>query len=171
MNKEDLLKTGFFKNNNFLNKYLELFSEPITEHFEKHHIIPRSYYKIIKSEVDNSKKNLKNISLKNHYLAHYYLTKCTTGTLKKLVNYYFSKINSKLAHVAFELNAQIYEQVRLNDRQNFLNYIKTAHNNIDNYNKKFPKRPPEHSQHIKDGMRNYWKRRKREEALKDLPPI
>jgi hypothetical protein len=165
MNKEDLLKTGFFKNNNFLDKYLNLFSEPITDHFEKHHIIPKSYYKIINSEIDNSSVNLKNISLKNHYLAHYYLTKCTSGTLKKLMNYYFSKINSKLAQVAFELNAQVYEKVRLNDKENFLSYIKSAHNNIKNYNEKHPQRTPEHIQHMKEGMKKYWKKRKRDETL------
>ena len=163
MEKEDLLKTGYFKNNNFLDKYLYLFNEPVLENFEKHHIIPRAFFKIKKIEVDNSKNNLKNISMKNHYLAHYYLTKCTSGTLKRLMNYYFTKMTVKLSKVAFEIFSQIYEAMRKNDKENHLNYIKSAHNNINNYNKLHPKRTSLHIQHMSEAMKKYWKNKKKEE--------
>jgi hypothetical protein len=163
MNKEELLNTGYFKNNNFLEKYLDLFNEIPEDNFEGHHILPKAFFKIKKIKIDNSKKNLRNLSFENHYLAHYYLTKCTSGALKKVMNYYFSRMNMKIAFVAFELNANVYKQIRMNDKQNYRNYITAAHNNIANYNKVHPQRTPEHIQHMKEGMKRYWKRRKMEE--------
>jgi hypothetical protein len=162
MNKDDLLKIGF-RNNNFLDKYLSLFLEPIPDNSDKHHIIPKSYYKIMKLEINNSKENLRNISYKNHYLAHYYLTKCTTGTLQKAMNYYFTRMNKKIALVAFEINSDIYEQIRINDLKNKRDYISTAAENIANWNKTHSERSDEHRKKMSTSMKKYWKQRKKEE--------
>jgi hypothetical protein len=165
VNKQDLLDTGFFKNNNFLDKYVALFDEDYsnTDKLEGHYILPKSYYWIKKIPVDNSKDNLKNISYKNHYLACYYLLQCTTGILRKCMRYHFTKMNNKIAMVAFEINSQIYEQVRTNEKQNFSDYIKTAHHSIIYYNEKYKKRPSEHVRHMSESMKRYWKKKKEEE--------
>jgi hypothetical protein len=166
MDKEALIATGYFQNNNFLDKYLELFTEPIEDNnIEKHHIIPRSYYKIIKRPIDDSNKNVRPLSFKNHYLAHYYLIHCTNGELKKKMNYYFTKMNQKIALVAFEINSQIYEALRINAKEQYRDYLRSAKNNIANYNLAHPKgkRTKEHIENMRNGMKRYWEQKKREE--------
>ena len=79
--KEKLLTLGIINDNEYLNKYCELIEanrETKREKFktQKHHIIPRSYYKYLDIKVDNTKNNLVELLNKDHVLAHYYLVKC-----------------------------------------------------------------------------------------------
>lgn len=50
---------------------------PLNEEYtEMHHIIPRFFYKLKNMNIDNSDNNLVQMSIKNHFLVHYYGAKC-----------------------------------------------------------------------------------------------
>lgn len=81
--KECLLDKGIVYDNEYLNKYVNLIYSNIDRPKEtfktnRHHIIPRSYYKMNNVEVDNSSDNLVNLMYKDHALAHYYFALCTS---------------------------------------------------------------------------------------------
>ena len=87
LNKENLLASKLFIQNEYLEAYLLLIennyqTKYIKHKTAKHHIIPRSYYKLLNIPVDNSNTNLVNLSHYDHLLAHYYLALCATGKLK-----------------------------------------------------------------------------------------
>ena len=82
MLKTKLLATGIFLDNEYFKKYLTLVTCPLNSDlpdviFEQHHILPVSYFKHAQLEVDNSLQNLVCLDIKNHVLAHYYLTLCS----------------------------------------------------------------------------------------------
>lgn len=73
------------------NEYLELYCRLVEQNgrtpmlgglTNKHHIIPRSWFKLNHEEVDNSPSNLVNLVYRNHVLAHYYLALCTENELQ-----------------------------------------------------------------------------------------
>lgn len=79
--KQKLLELGIVKDNEWLDKYVELIEsnrETKAEKFktQKHHIIPRSYYVHNKLDINNSEDNIVNLTYSSHILAHYYLWKC-----------------------------------------------------------------------------------------------
>ena len=82
----DLKNHEGFIPNEYLNEYLNLLESNKTVHepfhTEKHHIIPRSYFKLHNLEIDNSSDNLIDLTYGDHILAHYYLSKCTEGELQ-----------------------------------------------------------------------------------------
>lgn len=82
---EQLLQTGMFIANAQLDAYIKLInsSDSTVKYGEKHHIIPRSYYKLTGQKIDNSKANVVKLSYFEHILAHYYLSFCTSGKLKQ----------------------------------------------------------------------------------------
>lgn len=101
INKKDLLSTKAFIDNTYLIEYLRLINankETKRERFktQKHHIIPRSYYKINNLPINNSEINLVNLSLKDHLLAHYYLSLCVTDQYKYALVYAFNYMYNKL---------------------------------------------------------------------------
>lgn len=70
--------------NEYFKKYLTLITCPLNSDlpdviFEQHHILPVSYFKHAQLEVDNSLQNLVCLDIKNHVLAHYYLTLCSAA--------------------------------------------------------------------------------------------
>lgn len=73
--KSDLLLTGVFIDNDYLDKYIALINNSLTQTGNscKHHIIPRCYYKYNNLIVDDTQNNLVNLSYIDHILAHYYL--------------------------------------------------------------------------------------------------
>lgn len=103
LKKEDLLKTGIFIDNEFLDKYILLCTTNNSccyslNYTEKHHVIPFSYfvklYNITKKSDKQklrrlcekagtfeyeqiTKNNTIYLSYYNHCLAHYYLYNCT----------------------------------------------------------------------------------------------
>lgn len=88
--KEKLLSIELCINNEYLDRYCELIianknTSFIKKQSNKHHIVPKYYYKIKKIQVDNSNNNLVVLSRKNHALAHYYLLKCSFN--KRILNY------------------------------------------------------------------------------------
>ena len=89
--KEKLLNLGLVKDNQYLDRYIELIEknkETKKEKFKtnKHHIIPRYYYKYNNFELDNSKENFVNLLYKDHILAHYYLSLCSSNGYFKYSN-------------------------------------------------------------------------------------
>lgn len=82
------LKTlEYFVDNEYLLKYAQLVGtrriagnrHTLTN---KHHIVPRSWYKLMCKEVDNSRANLITLTYREHVMAHYYLCLCTRDNLK-----------------------------------------------------------------------------------------
>ena len=53
---------------------------------QKHHIIPKYYYRQVNLEIDNSANNLINLLYKDHILAHYYLYFCSKNKKYKFSN-------------------------------------------------------------------------------------
>lgn len=86
MNKNDiknkLLDTGCFIENQYLDLYCELITQNLNRKCEKyrtqkHHILPKNYFRWSKQPIDNSKDNLVNLLYTEHLLAHKYLAACT----------------------------------------------------------------------------------------------
>ena len=86
-NLHDRLKSSkYFIDNFYLQKYIELISKHIKTKqvpklTNKHHVIPKLWFKLNGLQVDNSISNLINIPYREHVLAHYYLCLCTTNPL------------------------------------------------------------------------------------------
>lgn len=84
--KSKLISTGYFIDNDYLDKYLNLIikNKDTLKAFgyETHHILQRKYFKIINADVDETESNKVNLLYKDHILAHYYLSLCTTNDLK-----------------------------------------------------------------------------------------
>lgn len=83
MTKQELLNTGYFIDNNFLDDYLQLVSkETDKSSYHIHHILPRQYYKKFNLPIDNSNNNLCKLSIYEHCYAHWLLYNCTKSWLK-----------------------------------------------------------------------------------------
>lgn len=100
--KDKLIELDFVIQNEYLDMYCSLIEEnrntPQQKYrTNKHHIIPRSYFKEKNLPIDNGKDNIVNLTYADHFLAHYYLSKCCTGRLKYYnelaVEYIRSKYN------------------------------------------------------------------------------
>lgn len=79
--KEKLLSTDVVIDNIYLDKYCELIESNLTTKrqiykTQKHHIVPKCYYKSLNLPVNNEKNNVVNLLFKDHILAHYYLVLC-----------------------------------------------------------------------------------------------
>lgn len=85
--KEKLLNTGYFIDNEWLDKYCGLIEDNKDivkdKNTQKHHILQRAYYNLINQPCDDNKKNLVNLKYSDHILAHYYLCLCTKNQLEK----------------------------------------------------------------------------------------
>lgn len=85
MNLLDRLKAlDYFVDNEYLHKYVELIELNCDRKFEscktnRHHIIPRHYYRKRNIPIDNSKHNVVVLLYQDHALAHLYLAGCTQG--------------------------------------------------------------------------------------------
>jgi hypothetical protein len=87
--KERLLSCGLVHDNEYLDKYVEIINaksfptKQIGIH-NRHHIIPRFYFRTNKLPIDNSSDNIANLLFKDHILAHYYLALCARENYKFL---------------------------------------------------------------------------------------
>ena len=81
------------KNNEYYRKYIELIdyakSEEyeLQEYYEKHHIVPRSFYEKKHMSIDNSDDNLVALNLQDHFMAHWYMSKCCVQKMKRSMEY------------------------------------------------------------------------------------
>ena len=81
--KQKLLDTGYFIDNCYLADYLNLVKgNSVSSYLERHHILPRAYYKMTGIEIDNSEANLVALSFADHCKAHWLLYYCTTKNLQ-----------------------------------------------------------------------------------------
>ena len=83
---ETLRNLEYFIDNEYLIKYCQLVDRnkrtKVRYNTNKHHIIPRSWFKLCGLEVDNELTNLVNLPYREHTLAHYYLCLCTQDPFK-----------------------------------------------------------------------------------------
>ena len=82
--REQLLATGAFVDNEYFSNYCQLIcsnksTKPVKGKTQKHHILPRAWFKLHNEPVDNSKDNLVNLLVLDHIKAHLYLLKSTTS--------------------------------------------------------------------------------------------
>ena len=81
------------KTNEYYRKYIELIdyakSEEyeLQEYYEKHHIVPRSFYEKKHMSIDNSDDNLVALNLQDHFMAHWYMSKCCVQKMKRSMEY------------------------------------------------------------------------------------
>ena len=82
-----LRNLDYFIDNKYLQKYSQLIerhtrtpSKPSQTH--KHHILPKSWFKLTGNVINNDLNNLVNLPKREHVLAHYYLCLCTEDPFK-----------------------------------------------------------------------------------------
>lgn len=109
------MSTGYFIDNDYLEKYLELVCKDevdISKGCERHHILPRSYFRELKQDIDNSPENLVLLKYQDHCLAHWYLFKCTQGFLKHYMACAYMRM-SKVSHKLRNLTEEEYQQLQV----------------------------------------------------------
>ena len=90
--KQQLLTKGLCKNNKFFDLYIDLIwknKNTPREKFktERHHIIPKFYYKQQNIKLDNSENNLVNLSYADHIKAHLYLLLAIETAYQKFASF------------------------------------------------------------------------------------
>lgn len=148
--KTKLLATNYFENNKYLDKYCKLvkqneFTKKQESKTNKHHILPKSYFKMLGLPVNNSLENLVHLLYIDHILAHYYLCLCTNRQFKyKLSVAFFQLVNRRWKYEDFNPETdlseyqKIYEEyiirhsdmakslwVNTNKRENYLNFLRS----------------------------------------------
>lgn len=126
---QKLSSLGIFIKNKYLDFYCKLIQENLfnekANKTQKHHIIPRCYFKYFNINIDNTPENIVNLSYKDHILAHYYLCLCCSNKpLKgKLCNAFFHLTNRKYKLERFNPNTDLEQFSELYDF-----YIKNKRN-------------------------------------------
>ena len=133
--KQKLLSTNYFIDNNYLDQYVELVSQPTekaTFKTQSHHILPKTYFKTLSLPIDDSKENLVELLFKDHVKAHYLLKSCTTGFLRRNSGYalrymlnssLIKRYSSTLTEDDFATFQQLYEDSFLKiDREIFIDF-------------------------------------------------
>lgn len=84
--------SSFKKMMNIINEYKN--NPPLSIATEKHHIIPKCFFKLKKIPIDNSENNLVELPLWEHILVHYYSINCIIPELKNaMINSTYRLIN------------------------------------------------------------------------------
>lgn len=85
--------------------------------YEIHHIIPRSFFKLKNIEIDNSDDNLIKFTPSEHYMAHYYMSKCAKKIIKRSMIYALHLMTQTATTRNCEFSAEefskMYEEVKL----------------------------------------------------------
>jgi len=116
--KEKLLDIGLCIDNEYLDKYVELIEsnrETKREKFktQKHHIIPRFYYRENNLDVDNSKENYINLQYKDHFIAHLLLALCSSTETFFYNNFIaLSYMNKHFTYSDLDVLQSEYEECR-----------------------------------------------------------
>lgn len=100
--KQKLLDLDIVIDNSYLDAYVELINKNNGQMHEvyktqKHHIVPRVYFRHFNLDIDNSADNIVNLYHKDHLLAHYFLAKCAKEGWFESANLYAIRrfINNK----------------------------------------------------------------------------
>ena len=117
MTKQELLKTNYFIDNEYLDQYLELIKmNSDAKYLERHHILPKVYYRLKSLKVDNTKNNIIKLSFANHCKAHWLLYFCTKDELKYANQTAFAiMINSLVKHIKDYTETDFTELQKLKD--------------------------------------------------------
>lgn len=117
MTKQELLKTNYFIDNEYLDQYLELVKiNSDAKYLERHHILPKAYYRLKNLKVDNTKNNIIKLSFANHCKAHWLLYFCTKDELKYANQTAFAiMINGLVKHIEDYTEADFTELQKLKD--------------------------------------------------------
>jgi len=116
--KEKLLSLNVVKDNKYLDEYCKLIESNKNtkrEKFktQKHHIIPRYYYRINNIDLDNSKENVVNLLYKDHFVAHLLLAMCSNSDLYCYNNFIaLSYMSKKVTIKNLDYLQSEYEQCR-----------------------------------------------------------
>lgn len=117
---KEILLSCFDNNSEYFKKLITIYNNEQVGIIEKHHIVPKSYFKLNGENVIN-KSNIINLSAKNHYKAHYYMWKCCKiEELKKKLATAFLLLNSLNDYKENELNikAEEYESIKKQSKIN-----------------------------------------------------
>ena len=84
---DTLRKLEYIVDNEYLEKYCTIIERNartryIARKTHKHHIIPKSWFKLTNNKINNDLNNLVNLSIREHFLAHYYLCLCSSDPFK-----------------------------------------------------------------------------------------
>lgn len=120
--RDSLSALGIFYNNEYYIKYCDLIESnsnniPVRGVTQRHHIVPKYYFKRVGKKVDNSKNNIVNLKYSDHILAHYYLSLCCCYKEDRLYNFLFlrfvlyGKNNDKYKNV-LELDNSLLEKIQ-----------------------------------------------------------
>lgn len=128
--KENLLATGYFIDNDYLDQYLKLITARSKApcYQERHHIINEVYFKKVNLPVDNSEQNLIWLSFKDHCKAHYLLYFCTCGFLKKANEFAFTGMIKPIKQYGKKLNqykiiSDLLTDLELDELQKYMEQI------------------------------------------------
>lgn len=118
--KEKLLSLGCFEDNEYLDFYLQIILNNLNNPYikgktEKHHIIPKIYFKYNNLEVDNSKSNLVSLEHFYHCLAHYYLCLCLKDELRYKNEHAFLKMVNIKSRFEFNYDEFIKQATKYNE--------------------------------------------------------
>jgi len=100
--KQTLLSFNIFIDNEYLDKYIaicQLAKTPqyiLQDFYQKHHIVPRSYFKLHSIPIDSTSNNVVKLNYCDHILCHYYLAKCTIGDFNYRMIRAFTYLTNRL---------------------------------------------------------------------------
>lgn len=133
--KEHLLSHQGFSDNIYLDSYVRLIernrrTQRRPGSTNMHHIVPRSWFRINGQEVDNTLRNLVNLTYRDHVLAHYYLCLCTEDSLLYanelalvlLVSRKKLNLSERLLVQGLPLYNNIYEDYKKKKSSNYVLY-------------------------------------------------
>lgn len=91
--RQSLVDSNIYIQNQYFDLYVSLINDNLNRLPEKyltqrHHILPRHYFKHYGLEVDESDDNKVNLIISDHIKAHYYLYECCLNEEEKLSNLY-----------------------------------------------------------------------------------
>lgn len=138
--EQKLLKTGYFIDNEQFHKMITIIKNPqFDDKMEEHHILPKCI------GGSNDKNNLISLSLKQHFMVHYYLTLCTVGMLKRKMCFAFKQMLFTRMSLSFTENEALFfskryeevmkEKIFKNNYERTDDIVKRISEKVTKYNK------------------------------------
>lgn len=126
--KEYLMSLEVFIDNEYLDSYIRLIEDNVDTHksrgfTQRHHIVPRIYYRHNGLNIDNSPDNLVNLFYKDHIYAHYYLSLCSKDGWFKRANILSIQYTINNSHLLDKFGDLFNEEWRKNNLPHYLDLI------------------------------------------------
>lgn len=167
-----LLKECFDTESNDFKKMWEIIQRSLDNPsknscIEKHHIIPRSYFKKMKQDYINE-GNLVSLPAYDHYRVHYYAYKCATPLMKNSMTLAFNFMAKKCMKIWDEndlnFSSKMYEQFREEHRKSISKSLKDYYSDEktrDEISKRVEEKwkDPEYKKRLKEVNKQYWVQR------------